>query len=246
MLRLGLRLSSLTRPGSLALCVVLLGACTQRIDVIPTHVDGFAAWTADRPAHRLAAGDEIDLRFLLNPELNDAKLAIGPDGRVTVPLLGPVNAGGLSVAEFRAQLQKGYASKLRVADLDVVVRSYGSSRVFVGGEVKTPGVVALQGPTDVLQGVLLAGGFLTTARSNEVVLIRRRADNTPMLRTVNVRRFAGSVNPDDDIALQPQDVIFVPRANIADFNLFVDQYLNQAIPFSKGLNYNLGGGATLF
>ena len=229
------------------LCATLLAACTQHITIVPTRVDGFAPWSNDVPPHRLAAGDEFDLRFLLNPELNDAKLVIGPDGRVTVPLLGDVAAAGLTLPEFRSQLEAGYASKLRVADLDVVVRNYASSRIFVGGEVKTPGVLPLQGPTDALQGVLMAGGFLPTARSDEVVLIRRRADRTPMLRTLNLRRYAGSVTAADDLPLQPADVIFVPKASIAEFDLFVDQYLNQALPFQKTLNYNLGGvGQSLF
>ncbi len=133
-----------------------------------------------------------------------------------------------------------------MAQLDVVVRGYGSSRIFVGGEVKTPGVLPLQGPTDVLQGVLQAGGFTNTARTDEVVVIRRRPDNTPMLRTVNLNRYAGAVTPADDIRLQAQDVVFVPKSDIASFDLFVDQYLNQAIPFSKSLNYNAGSGAAIF
>ena len=127
--------------------VLLAGGCVQHLSIVPSRVAGFAPWSDEVPAHLLAAGDEIELRFLLNPELNDAKLIIGPDGRVTVPLLGPVLAGGLTVAAFRAQLERDYASKLRVAELDVVVRGYGSSRIFVGGEVKTPGVLPLQGPT---------------------------------------------------------------------------------------------------
>ncbi len=223
-----------------------IAACSQYTEVIPKHVDGFAAWSDEVPPHRIAAGDEIELRFLLNPELNDTKLVIGPDGRVTVPLLGSVMAGGMTVAQFRTQLEKAYASKLRVADLDVVIRTYGSSRIFVGGEVKTPGVLPLQGPTDVLQGVMMAGGFLNTARSSEVVVIRRRADNVPMLRTVDLARYAGSANPKDDIPLQASDVIFVPKAKIAEFDLFVDQYLNQSLPFTKSLNYNIGNGATIF
>ena len=230
-----------------SLILPLLAACTQHISIVPTRVEGFAPWSNEVPVHRLAAGDEFDLRFLLNPELNDAKLVIGPDGRATVPLLGAVQAAGLTVPEFRQQLQTGYASKLRVADLDVVVRNYASSRIFVGGEVKTPGVLPLQGPTDALQGVLMAGGFLPTARSDEVVLIRRRADRVPMLRTLNLRRYAGSVTAGDDLPLQPADVIYVPRASIAEFDLFVDQYLNQALPFQRSLNYNLGGiGQSLF
>ena len=234
------------RLSALLVLFALLGGCSQHITIVPTQVQGFAPWSNEVPTHRLAAGDELDLRFLLNPELNDAKLIVGPDGRITVPLLGAVMAGGLTVAEFRSQLERAYASKLRVSELDVVVRTYGSSRVYVGGEVKTPGVLALPGPTDVLQGVLMAGGFLNTARSGEVVLIRRRADRTPMIRTVNVRRFAGSANPLDDVLLQSSDVIFVPKNDIAEFDLFVDQYLNQALPFSKSFNYNAGNSGTIF
>jgi protein involved in polysaccharide export with SLBB domain len=222
------------------LSLALTAGCAQHISVVPTKVDGFAAWSNEVPPHRLAAGDEFDIRFLLNPELNDTKLLIGPDGRVTVPLLGDVVAGGLTLPEFRQQLQTAYASKLRVADLDVVVRTFASSRIFVGGEVKSPGVLAMQGPTDALQGVLMAGGFLPTARSGEVVLIRRGPDNQPMLRTINVRRFAGSANPMDDVRLQQSDVIFVPKSTIAEIDQFVDQYLNQAIPFTKSFSYTTG------
>jgi protein involved in polysaccharide export with SLBB domain len=229
------------------LSLALTAGCAQHISVVPTKVDGFAAWSNEVPPHRLAAGDEFDIRFLLNPELNDTKLLIGPDGRVTVPLLGDVVAGGLTLPEFRQQLQTAYASKLRVADLDVVVRTFASSRIFVGGEVKSPGVLAMQGPTDALQGVLMAGGFLSTARSDEVVLIRRRADRVPMLRTLNLRRYAGSANAADDLPLQPADVIYVPKSGIAELDTFVDQYLTQALPFQKALTYTVGSGSsTLF
>lgn len=104
----------------------------------------------------------------------------------------------------------------------------------------------MQGPTDVLQGILMAGGPLATARTDQVVIIRRRADHTPMLRTVNLRRYEGSGNPADDLPLQPLDVVFVPKSSIAEFDQFVDQYLNQSLPFTRSLNYNAGNGGTIF
>jgi polysaccharide biosynthesis/export protein PslD len=226
--------------------VLLVGGCAQHISIVPTHVQGFAPWSDDLAPHRLAAGDDVELKFLFNPELND-KLTVGPDGRMTAPLLGPVQASGLTIAAFTQTLEKDYAPKLRVPTVDVVVRLYASSRFYVGGEVKSPGVLPLTGPIDVLQGVVMAGGFLSTARADEVVVIRRRADNVPMLRTVNVSRYAGQASAADDFPLQPSDVIYVPKSNIAEFDQFVDQYLNQALPFTRSLNYNLGaGGSPLF
>ncbi len=222
-----------------------LGGCAQHVGVVPAHVDGFAPWVDDTPQHRLAAGDEIELKFLFNTELND-KLSVGPDGRMTVPLLGPVSAAGRTIPEFTKDLEKAYASKLRVPDLDVVMRTYGSARIYVGGEVKTPGVLAMNGPIDVLQGVLMAGGFLPSARSDEVVVIRRRADHTPMLRTVDVRHLIGHADATDDFPLQAADVIYVPRSSVAEFDLFIDQYINSALPFTRGLNYNIGNGGIVF
>jgi protein involved in polysaccharide export with SLBB domain len=222
-----------------------LAGCALHTNIVPSHVEGFAPWVDDTPQHKLASGDEIELKFLFNTELND-KLTIGPDGRVTVPLLGPVQAEGMTIPAFTGQLEKAYASKLRVPNLDVVMRNYGSSRIFVGGEVKAPGVLAMAGPTDVLQGVLLAGGFLASARSDEVVVIRRRPDHTPMLRTVDVHHMIGHADPNDDFPLQSADVVYVPKSSIAEFDQFIDQYINQALPFQRGINYNIGNGGVIF
>jgi len=229
------------------LLATLLSGCSPgglvpyHLDVIPTHVDGFAPWSEEPEAHRLEGGDELELRFTLNPELND-RVTIAPEGQVTVPLLGPVDAAGKTVPELTALLRERYAGLLRVADVDVIVRGYGSERIFVGGEVKTPGMATITGPTDVLQGVLMAGGVLPTARLDEVVLIRRRADRVPMLRTVNLKALITTGAPSENVRLRPYDMVYVPRSGIAEFDLFIDQYLNQSLPFSKSLNANIGDG----
>lgn len=225
-------------------CALLLCGCSLHTTVTPSRVQEFATWSDAAPLHRLGAGDEIELKFLLNADLND-RLLVGPDGRVTAPLIGPVVAEGQTVDAFRDALRRAYTRTLRSTDLTVIVRTYGSSRVFVGGEVKSPGVLALPGPVDVLQAVVMAGGLLPTARTDEVVIIRRRTDLVPMLRTVNLRQYAGQVTAGDDLPLRSGDVVFVPKSTIAEFDQFIDQYLNQALPFQKGLSFNVGGGKVL-
>ncbi len=232
----------------IAFLAMMLSGCQHpdllpsHLDIIPTHVDGFAPWTEEPQAHRLEGGDELEVRFTLNPELND-RVTIAPEGQVTMPLLGPVDAAGKTVPDFTALLRQRYAGLLRVASVDVLVRGYGSERIFVGGEVKTPGVETISGPTDVLQGVLMAGGVLPTARLDEVVVIRRRADRVPMLRTVNLKALITTGAPSENLRLRPYDMVYVPRSGIAEFDLFIDQYLNQSLPFSKSLNANIGDGA---
>ena len=225
-------------------CVLWLAACVGHTEVVTTRLQEFANWSDAVPTYRLGAGDEVELKFLFNTDLNE-RLLIGPDGRVAVPIVGSVDAGGQTVEEFREALARAYNGKLRSTQLDVVVRTYGSSRIFVGGEVKSPGVLALTGPIDVLAGVTMAGGLLPTARVDEVVVIRRRRDQKPMLRTLDLRRFSGQVTAEDDFPLRSGDVVFVPKSGVAEFNQFVDQYLNQSLPFQKGLFFNVGSGTIL-
>jgi protein involved in polysaccharide export with SLBB domain len=228
------------RVGSLTfLCALLLSGCVQQIDVVPTHVAGFVPWTVDHPEHVLGPGDEIDLRFPINSELNE-RGKIGPEGQVTVPLIGSVEAVGKTAGQLRTELEQRYAPVLRAPVLDVLVVGFGSSRVFVGGEVRSPGVIELTGPTDVLQSVLMAGGILPSGRLSEVVVLRRRADGAPMLRTVDLKTLIGRGSSQEDLELRPGDVVYVPKSGIASFDLFVDQYLNQALPFQKGIYGNIG------
>ena len=63
-----------------------------------------------------------------------------------------------------------------------------------------------------------------------------------MLRTVDVSQLIAQADPQQDFPLQAADVVYVPKSSIASFDLFVDQYLNQSLPFIKSLNYNLGSG----
>jgi polysaccharide export outer membrane protein len=112
-------------------------------------------------------------------------------------------------------------------------------RVYVGGEVKTPGEYEMPGDIDALQAVLKAGGFTTAARRFEVVVIRRGPDGRPMMKTVDLLRAAMNPGAGDAVPLRRFDIIYVPRTRIAEVGLFTQQYVNDAVPFSSGFGYIL-------
>jgi polysaccharide export outer membrane protein len=89
---------------------------------------------------------------------------------------------------------------------------------------------------------MMAGGFTTTARRQEVVILRRGADGRPMMRTANL--IGAITRPGyigtEMIPLRRYDVIFVPRSRVAEVGLFVQQYVRDALPI--GFNYTLGDG----
>jgi protein involved in polysaccharide export with SLBB domain len=234
----------LGRPAAafgLMIAVLLLGACGPAA-VKPASLEQANAIStgAAGAEYRLQPGDELDIRFYYNPELNTSVL-IRPDGRISLPLANEVQAAGLTPAGLSDRLRTAYERELRRPELTVIVRSFNSQKVFVGGEVASPGVIQALGPLTVLQSVTQAGGFKETARLNEVLVIRRDpAQPNPIVIPVDIASVVDGTQTNQDIALMPFDVVFVPKSPIANVNKFVDQYIRQNIPFGFGLTYGFG------
>jgi protein involved in polysaccharide export with SLBB domain len=72
-----------------------------------------------------------------------------------------------------------------------------------------------------------------------VVLIRRNPANRPMLRTVNLRGFLEGGADTGDVPLVPGDIVYVPRNKISEVDLWIDQFINRFVPFSKSFNYTI-------
>ena len=106
------------------------------------------------------------------PEYNK-EVVVQQDGRISLPVIGQVMAAYKSVPELQAEISQRAASVLRNPAVTVFPGDIGPTRVMVGGEVKTPGWVDMMGDIDALQAIMAAGGFLHSAKSHQVVIIRR-------------------------------------------------------------------------
>ncbi len=203
---------------------------------------GYATWREDEPAYRLYPGDQVDVVLPSAPELNRS-VTLGPDGRVSLPLIGAVMAADLSPPELEAALSQAYARELVDPRAEVSLKAAVPIRVFVGGEVDRSGVYDMPGDIDALQAVLMAGGFKTTAQPHKVVVIRRGPDGRPMMRVIDLGRAIKDAPRMDMVPLRRFDVVFVPRSNIANLNLFVQQYLRDVVPVQ--FTNSVGGNAFL-
>lgn len=166
---------------------LLLGACASSKIPDERQPQGFQPWSDELPVYGFMPGDELDVKLLYNPEFSD-RVIVAPDGYIHLALIGPVRALDRSPAELTNELSQRYAVELRRPELSVVPRQFGSEIIYVGGEVQRPGVFKLAHRMGVLEGILQAGGFLDTARTDQVVLIRRTCQDQPMLKVVNVRQ----------------------------------------------------------
>ena len=202
---------------------------------------GAAAQTVTIPdEYRIAPGDELSITFPYNAELNHDG-PVGPDGRITLPLIGSLALEGDTINQADAVINAALLNGGIVANAyaSVQVRKFGMT-VYVGGEVKQPGVVPLVAGMDALQALLAAGGMLDTAKTGQVAIIHRTPDNVAKITYVDVHGYTRGKPLAKMVQLEPRDVVFVPKKRIAEVDLWVDDYLNKPIPFSRSLNYNAG------
>jgi polysaccharide export outer membrane protein len=191
----------------------------------------------------LAAGDVVDVRFFYTPELNITQ-TVRPDGKISLQLIGEVQAQGKSPEELRAELLQLYQSHLKEPDVAVIVQSFYSRRVFVGGQVLKPGTLPMPGQLTALEAIMEAGGFmLPQAEVGSVVILRQR-DDVRCGYCINLKPAlkGGQVNP---FYLEPQDVVYVPQTPITQIGQWIDQHINNIIPKTGFVVLTTSGNTTV-
>jgi protein involved in polysaccharide export with SLBB domain len=180
-----------------------------------------------RPPVYLTPGDVISIEFLYWPELN-VEQEIRPDGKVSLARIGHAHVAGMTVEELDTYLHNLYADKINGPDITTVVRVFGNRRVYVGGEVLTPGFIDLTHQMTALEAVMATGGFDKRSANLEDVVVIRHVDGERYAKLLNFNLQLG--DPDSDLLLAPRDIVYVSRTTIDEVNQWVDQYINRVIP----------------
>ncbi|ABC24510.1 polysaccharide biosynthesis/export family protein [Rhodospirillum rubrum] len=230
----------LTAGGLLALTLLVAGCTGSAVSPKARNAQAFAPWSEAIPPYLIGPGDRLAISYPRTPELDETVLVL-PDGAVSVKTAGVVDVLDLSVAETTAKLTQAARKMLRDPLVTVAVVEAATAKVSVAGAVEKPGAYPLTGRAGIMEAVAQAGGFRDEALLSKVALIRRNPANKPMLRLVDLQGFleGGTSAETADVPLYVGDIVFVPRSSIAELDLWVDQYLNRAIPFSRALTYTL-------
>jgi polysaccharide biosynthesis/export protein len=156
------------REKTLLLLLVLVGAgCASSKGQVP---DG----RADLGEYRIGREDVLEVVVWHEPELTRI-VPVRPDGKISLPLAGEIEAAGKTPAELQAGLAEVLSTYIQDAAVAVLVREINAARIFVLGEVTRPGGFPLRGPLSVVQAIALAGGRSEFAR-DEVVWLRQKPD----------------------------------------------------------------------
>ncbi len=178
--------------------------------------------------------EELRKTFSVGSFFNQSlTLPVGPDGRIQLPLIGPVNAFGRTLPEVQQEVTARYREQIPGIEVAVHLSQRAPDRVYVIGEVRNPGVLEIDRPTTVIQAIAQAGSFLPSAELRDVILIRGYAEGTPQVAVLNLDRAIdrewrrGDVNLWDDTWLRDGDIIIVPKDHVQDVNDFVRRVISE-------------------
>jgi len=135
-------------------------------------------------------------------------VTVRPDGRITLQLIGEIQAAGLRPEELRNELFKAggkYLKDLQESNVTVVMRQINSRKVFITGEVTMEGAFPLTGPRTVMQLIALAGGLTDFADAKDISILRGNK-----VFKFNYEEVKRGRRPEQNILLQPGDTVVVP------------------------------------
>lgn len=211
--------------------------CGTRQAVLKSEAQAVSIAPQELPEYIIRPGDQLDIKFFFNPELNES-VTVRPDEKISLQLLDDVQAAGLTPIQLDEVLTRKYAQELKEPRVTVIVRSFTGQRVYVDGEVNSPGLFNLTAGMTARQAVINAGGLRETAKPDATIVIRKGLDGRP----IPIRVDLYGKGADANYQLQPQDIVHVPKTFIAKANKFVNQYIEQLILFrgsSLGFSYQL-------
>jgi len=182
--------------------------------------------------YKLQVGDELNVMVVGQPDFSRI-VKVRPDGWLSTPGAGEIEASGRTVAEVTEDIRTGLRRLVRYPDVSVMLNNYAPLQVYVFGEVKLPGAHPYVQNMTALHAVGAAAGPLNTGRLSGAVVLRRTGPNALDVYPVDLDRAVDGEAAARDLYLQPNDVIYIPRTLIADVNLFVDKFIRQNIaPFT--------------
>ena len=164
-------------------------------------------------AYQIGVDDEVKVSVWQNPGL-DVSVPVRPDGKISVPLVGDIDAGGRTPEEVAADIQSKLKSYVRDPQVTVILTQLRSheylSRVRVTGAVRQPVSVPYRQGMTVLDAVLAAGGTNEFASADSTELYRKEGDTTHAY-AVNLDRILKVGDLKTNYPVQPGDVITVPE-----------------------------------
>jgi polysaccharide biosynthesis/export protein len=158
---------------------------------------------------KIGPDDVLAINVWKEPEISRS-VPVRSDGKVSLPLVGEVQASGQTPQQLEAEISKKLTSYISEPEVTVIVQQIKSQRFNILGQVTKPGTYPLSNPTTVLDAIALAGGFRDFAKKKSIYVLRQTADGSSTRLPFNYKEVIRGKDPQQNIRLEPRDTVYVP------------------------------------
>jgi polysaccharide export outer membrane protein len=153
--------------------------------------------------------DKLAISVWKEPDLTKS-IPVRSDGKISLPLVGEIQASGRTPLQLEMDISGRLRNYITVPEVTVIVEQINSKKYNILGMVGRPGAYALTLSTTVMDAIALAGGFKDFAKSKGVYILRQKPDGTQSRLNFNYRDFIKGKNLDQNVKVEPGDMIIVP------------------------------------
>ncbi|UPT75203.1 MAG: polysaccharide export protein [Elusimicrobiota bacterium] len=162
--------------------------------------------------YRISAADLISVTVYQDAEMS-RKVRVNANGTVSLPLVGEVKVGGMTLIDAQAAIETRLGKYLVRPQVSLFIEDYGNKTIFVMGEVAKPGSypVPTESRMTVLEAISTAGGFTPIAAQDRARVLRN-VNGQSVTYTINTRAITQEGQKEKDMILEPNDIVYVPQS----------------------------------
>ena len=152
--------------------------------------------------------DVLEISVWQNQDLTRT-VAVRPDGMISIPLVGDIQAASLTPDQLKEAIAQNLKPFMDDPLVAVIVQEINSWRIYMQGEVRSPGVYPIRSHITISQAITLAGGFTEYAKESKIRVVRPRKNYTEIIK-VNYNKIVSGKGVQEDVVLIPGDTVIVP------------------------------------
>jgi polysaccharide export outer membrane protein len=163
------------------------------------------------PGDKYVIGNEdvLNVSVWKEPEISRI-VPVRPDGKITLPLVGEIQASGITPLQLQAHITDGLRAYVSNPDVTVIVQEVKSLKFNIVGEITKPGSYVLTEPMTVLDAIAAGGGLRDFAKGSRIYVLRANADGSRSKLPFDYKNVIKGKRVNDNIELHPGDTIVVP------------------------------------
>jgi polysaccharide biosynthesis/export protein len=188
--------------------LVMCGCAAPGSPITDAQAAAAAVAAPDQDKYLLGPEDALEISVWKEPDLTK-QLVVRPDGKITYPLIGEVQAAGVTVKQLQDDILKRLEKYVTDAHVTVILLKAQNYKIYVTGKVNRPGDFVIGKPVNVMQAISMGGGLTPFASPGSIMVIRTIGGKEEVF-PFNYKAVSKGQSLEENRILLPGDVVVVP------------------------------------